>query len=855
MFRAPCLALHLSLRPTLIAACLAVSLTAQAESLKLQLPAQPLATSLSQVAQQAKIQLLFDEDLLKNVQAPAINGDYTPEVAIRTLLKTGEFTLIKVGSTYVVRPEESRTTNSTSVQLDALSVIGTGNQVDASTVGRSTLSQADIDRLQPNNIASLVQTLPGVTMGGSMKPGGQIINIRGMGEAEDVPMTVDGAAKSGFERYQQGTVFIEPEMIKSVEVEKGPHSAFTGNGGFGGTVNMVTKDAPDLLKDGRNSGAMLKYGYASNDHEQVYSGAVYGRTDDGRIDALAYLTKRDGGDMKLADKRDYDSKDYPINPQRLPNSAQDVDGQLFKLNMYLTDEHSLGFSYSRANSERWTPFSARSYPSPPRKADIDRYGYKGALKRFLANRTTVDTTWSGKYEYQPMDNPLIDMKLSYSESNTDQTDERDATAVIALSSGGRKMDTAYTDKILELRNISRFNTGPLDHALTTGVQVRKHIRDTESWMPGAIYNTPKYNYGHFQPAFMPHGKVDTHAFYIQDAVTLGDVTITPSLRYDHVVNRGKANDAPYYSNPDPAFGHDYSDRTYAGWSPRLAAFWKVTPDVVMFANWSKTWRAPVIDEQYEVQGLGSRTSTSRNLDPERITAITVGNITNFANVIASGDSLQLRSTLFHNKIEDEIFKATGLGCQQQNYMEGSIAKVCTDAASKTNYRNVGSMTIKGFELEGYYDSTYLFGSLSYSWATGKRENPYTNPWATDIHVWARDIPPAKWVAMLGTKIPAWDAQVGWQGQFVRKTDRLPSDKYSSGLNSGFGDSFYDQYPNASYDTQGLFAKWTPQQPYLKGTEVNFTVDNLFNRSYMPALSGDSATSVGRNAKISVTRFF
>eukprot|EP01034_Spumella_vulgaris_P016851 gene16851-21490_t len=178
-------------------------------------------------------------------------------------------------------------------------------------------------------------------------------------------MTVDGATKSGFERYQQGTIFIEPEMIKNVEVEKGPHSAFTGNGGFGGTVNMVTKDAPDLLKDGRNSGAMLKYGYASNDHEQVYTGAVYGRTEDGRIDALAYLTQRDGGDLKRAAARDYDSKRYPINPQRLPNSAQDVDGQLFKLNMYLTDEHSLGFSYSRANSERWTPFSSRSYPSPP----------------------------------------------------------------------------------------------------------------------------------------------------------------------------------------------------------------------------------------------------------------------------------------------------------------------------------------------------------------------------------------------------------------------------------------------------------------------------------------------------------
>ena len=45
---------------------MALSLNAQAESLRLQLPAQSLATSLSFVAQQAKIQLLFDETLLKH---------------------------------------------------------------------------------------------------------------------------------------------------------------------------------------------------------------------------------------------------------------------------------------------------------------------------------------------------------------------------------------------------------------------------------------------------------------------------------------------------------------------------------------------------------------------------------------------------------------------------------------------------------------------------------------------------------------------------------------------------------------------------------------------------------------------
>ncbi|MEB2646363.1 TonB-dependent receptor [Pseudomonas sp. C 49-2] len=856
MFRAPCHASHLFLRPTLIASCLVFSLSAQADSLTLQLPAQSLATSLSQVAQQAQIQLLFDEELLKNVQAPALNGDFTPEVAIRTLLKNGEFTLIKVGSTYVVRPDEGKTTNSGVVQLDALSVIGTGSQVDSSTVGRSTLSQADIDRYQPDNIPSLLQTLPGVSMGGSPKPGGQTMNIRGMGDAEDVPMTVDGAAKSGFERYQQGTIFIEPELIKSIEVEKGPYSPFTGNGGFGGTVNMITKDAPDLLKDGQNAGAMVKYGYASNTHEQVYTGAVYGRTDDGRMDGLAYLTKRDGDDLKLADTPPDPRNQYPINPKRLPNSAQDVEGQLFKFNAYFTDEHSMGLSYSRAQSQRMTPFSAKSYPSPPTQSAIDRYGYATAVSRFLADRDTVDTTWSSKYEYHPLNNPLIDLKLSYSESNTDQTDERAENAVIGLATGGRKMDTSYTDRILELRNTSLLTTGPLEHAVTTGVQIRKHKRETESWMPGAAYNTPKYNYGHFQPYFMPHGKVDTNAFYIQDAITLGDVTITPSLRYDHVRNRGQANDAPYYSSPDPKVGHDYSDRTYTGWSPRLAAFWNVTPDVAFFASWNRTWRAPVIDEQYEVQGaISTRSATSLNLDPERITAITAGNVTNFSGLFTREDNLQLRTTLFHNRIEDEIMKATGIGCERQLTVPGSIDSVCSDAASRTNYRNVGGMTIKGFELESYYDSTYLFGSLTYSWATGKRDNPYTNPWATNLHVWARDIPPAKWVVVLGTKIPSWDAQVGWQGQFVRKTDRVPTDVYAGGLNSTIGDFIYDQTENASYDTQGLFANWKPQQAGLKGTEINFTVDNLFNRFYQPALSGEGVYSQGRNAKISITRFF
>ena len=849
MFRAPHHFSHLCTRPGLLAACMAISLHAHAESIQLHLPAQSLASSLSDVAQQAKIQLLFDEALLRNVQAPALSGTFSPQEAINQLLNGTDFSLIQVDRTYVVRPREQGTTTSNSLELGAVSVVGNGSEVDSSNVGKSTMTQEQINRYQANNIPSLLATLPGINLGGSLKPGGQTINIWGMGEAEDVQMTVDGATKSGFERYKQGTIFIEPELIKRLEVEKGPHDIHTGNGGFAGVVHMETKDATDLLEEGKDTGAMLKYGYSSNDHQQVYSGAAYGRTEDGRADALVYYTKRDGDDMKLADNMPNPGNVYPVNPLRLPNTAQDLDAQLLKLNLHLTDEHSVGMSYSRSNNYLWVPFSAVSYPAPPSQANIDKYGFDIASRRYLANRSTIDTTWSAKYNYEPVDNPLVDLEVKYSHSNTEQTDKRGEQAFVQPTTGGRKMETGYTDDMLQIENVSLFASGPLDHVLTTGVQFRKHQRDVNMWMPGTTYEVEKYNYGHYQPNFMPAGKVDTNSFYIQDAITLANFTLTPSIRYDHVRNRGQENDAPYYNHPE--LGHDYSDKTYTGWSPRLSAFWKITPQTALFADFSKTWRAPVIDEQYEVQGLGNRTSSSLNLNPERITGWRAGNITTFDQIFGDNDHALIRTTLFSNKIDDEIFKATGVGCAAQT-AAGSMSKDC-GSAPMPNYRNIGSVTIKGFEIESFYDATYLFGSLSYAWMTGKHQGAYTNPWGPDV--WARDVPAPKWVAVLGTKIPAWDARVGWKGEFVRKTDRLPSDKYGAGPLTALGDRYWDQYPNDGYNVQGLFANWKPTQPYLKGTEVNLTVDNLFNKSYRPMLSGENAYSQGRNAKVSVTRFF
>lgn len=819
---------------------LLVALCAQAAwaaPVTINLAAQPLDQALTEFARSASVQLLFDASQFKNQQAPALTGQYEVEQALDELLKNSNFEVVKSGAAYVIRPAAG---SKNSIKLQAVTIVGEGNQVDSDSVGRSTLSRNDIDRLQSNNIPALLQTLPGISMTGSDKPGGQRINIWGLGDAEDVPFTLDGAVKSGFERYQQGTIFIEPELIKSIEVEKGPHSVFSGNGGFGGTVHMETRDAADMLEPDATLGLFVKHGYQSNNHEQSHSFAVYGRTNNNMFDGLIYTNYRESGDLKLAGHIDL-GEGYKY-PKRYPYTAQKQASGLLKGNFRPNEEHTFSLTYSRTVNQLKSPFSAITFLVPGKWSIDNAGGLKPAMRRLLSNREIFDTTWSGKYKYQPLDNPWVDLQVSYSLSQTEQVDKRGENASYNSSTGGKYIRTKYQDDVFELRNISRFDTFELAHELTTGIQLHKHQRKVLMFLP-TYQKNPKYNYGWYQPPFMPEGDQLVRSAYVQDAITLGSVTITPSMRFDHVRNQGTRNLAEQYNNP--AMGHDYSSKNYSGWSPRLSIFWRATDRLGLFADYASTWRAPVIDEQYEVQSSSTWGASSLQLDPERIVSVRGGAVLNLPNLFTYDDSLQIRTTLFRNKIKDEIFKSRGIGCENQAINGGTVGTACKGDLPLSNYRNLNESVIRGVEIESFYDSDRIFASLSYTWMEGKNKGAYSNPWGPKV--WARDIPPVKWVAMLGVKVPEADMKLGWQGEFMRKSDRLPSDLYNQ-----TAEFYWNHYGSDSYVVHRLFAQWAPETGPLRNVNVNFAVDNLFNKFYRPALSGDSAYAQGRNAKLSIS---
>lgn len=814
-----------------------------------------LTQALNNVAQQANISVLFDPARTNLYQVKTIQGKYTLDQLFARLIQNTPFKLQKSVSGYILieMPDTKNLAGVESKKTDlnqsVLSNMAMDNQIyqmpaivleaekeDTVKFGQSVLNQKAIDRYQANNVAQLLDNMPSVGSAGSPRPGGQTINILGRGGVADVPITLDDSVKS-FDKYRQGSVFIEPEILKKITVDKGPHNVEVGNGGFGGKVTLETKDPSDLLGANKNAGAFVKYSRFSNNSQNTYTGAVYGKMKNGLVDGLFYYTNRDSGDVKRPDG------------SKFLYSAQEQDTYLAKLNFYPADGHKISLNAMRSGHEGWEPFAAmRDQDAVPSQADIDKYGYDEAWKRRLVYRDQKDTSYSAAYEFNPEFNPFINFKAVASYSKTFQHDQRLPSVNGSAALLGNESWVNYTNTALKVSNISDIKSKYGDHKLKIGTQYQK-MEQNSLIFDKSNASKPDYNFGYYEPNYMPAGDQQMLSAFVEDQYQFNNIIITPSLRYDHIVNNGKPNRASRYNNP--LAGHDYSSKTYTGWSPRLAMSWAQTDQLTWFANVSKTWRAPRVDEQYYVQSAATSVpSTSLYLRPEKMLAVRIGNEMNFDDLLSNDDHLQVRLTYHHNRGSDEIFRNRSTFCQAQaenqaNTGSGSISD-CNGNYHHGFYRNVTDYTIQAYEAELFYNQPTWFAGFTYSYIRGERDNSPVNPWF-DEKTWMTDIPPKKATATLGVNVPEHHLTMGWRGIFVDAQDRSLSDNDKSIAASSFS------LPKTKgYSLHSVYADWQPLGE--KGPVLNFSIDNLFNRDYKMYL-GEYMTGTGRDYKLSISQKF
>ncbi|EDP8629713.1 TonB-dependent hemoglobin/transferrin/lactoferrin family receptor [Salmonella bongori] len=365
---------------------------------------------------------------------------------------------------------------------DTLTVTATGNPRSAfeAPMMVSVIDTADPENQTAASAADLLHSVPGITLSGTGRTNGQDVNLRGY-DRRGVLVLVDGV-RQGTDTGHLNSTFLDPALIKRVEIVRGPSALLYGSGALGGVIAYTTVDASDLLMEGQRYGFRVFGTGGTGDHSLGMGASAFGRTDN--LDGLLSWSSRDRGDLRQGDG------------STAPND-ESINNMLAKGTWKIDEAQALSGSlryYNNAAQEPKNPqdLAANSVSNP------------------MTDRSTIQRDMQLTYKLAPQGNDWLnaESKVYWSEArinaqNIDNTSEyREQT-----TTGGK------------VENRTRLLTDSFaSHLLTYGGEYYR-----QEQKPGGVTTG------------FPEAKIDFSSGWLQDEITLRNlpVTLLGGTRYDN----------------------------------------------------------------------------------------------------------------------------------------------------------------------------------------------------------------------------------------------------------------------------------------------------------------------------------
>lgn len=365
---------------------------------------------------------------------------------------------------------------------DDMTVTATGN---ARSAFEAPMMVSVIDATAPENqiassSADLLRHVPGLTLDGTGRTNGQDVNLRGY-DRRGVLVMVDGV-RQGTDTGHLNSTFLDPALIKRIEIVRGPSALLYGSGAMGGVIAYDTADAKDLLQADQTSGYRVFGTAATGDHSLGMGASAFGRTD--TLDGLVAWSSRDRGDIRQG------------GGGTAPND-ESINNLLAKGSWQMDQAQSLSGSLRYYNN-------AAQEPKNPQTIEADDSSNP------MTDRSTIQRDIQLGYHIAPAGNDWLnaDARLYWSEAR-----------INARNIDGTGEFRQQTTKGGKVENRTRlFADSFASHLLTYGGEYYRQEQEPSGATTG-----------------FPDASIDFSSGWLQDEITLRDLPITllGGTRYDN----------------------------------------------------------------------------------------------------------------------------------------------------------------------------------------------------------------------------------------------------------------------------------------------------------------------------------
>ncbi|OTA20701.1 hemin receptor [Xenorhabdus beddingii] len=482
---------------------------------------------------------------------------------------------------------------------ETLTVYATGNQRDSFeapmmvTVIEGNSANSNV----AGNANDLLRKVPGIEISGSGRANGQDINMRGYTQ-KGVLTLVDGI-RQGTDTGHINGVFLDPALIKQVEIVRGPSALLYGNGALGGVIAYQTVNASDLLAEGKNTGFRVFNRAGTGDHSLGFGGAAFGKTE--QLDGLLAFSTRDVGNLR------YGNGVKSRNDETIGNI-------LAKGTWKITDSQTLSGDLRYYRNEAHEP------KDPQALTYHDENPW--------ANRTTAQRDAQLTYQLNPSEYSWLNARADvyYSDININvKTKEKGFE--------GRTQDTFG----VKLENRSHLGTNAFAaHQLTYGGEAYKQRQKPSS---GAVEGFPKAD-------------IRFASGWVQDEITLRHLPVSfiAGTRYD---NYNASNSKYDTISADKWSSKGAISITPTDWSMLFASYAQAfrAPSIGEMYNDSKHFDMSPMRGR---PGFTNYWKPNPNLRPESNKTQEYGFGLRFDDLFTDNDGLKLKASYFDTKAKDYI---------------------------------------------------------------------------------------------------------------------------------------------------------------------------------------------------------